>query len=422
MTASTSSARPQELFRYSDVATRLDAELRSEANSLLSRLQRFEATCTEYRMCVSYLPGRIQGYASQADGTDRWVRRVGVGFLEADIFYGTWIAIAKSGKGFLDIVKDLAASRGKFRLALLTIGRLLNRIGGRGHVKWMDDIYRRLARGIPYRGDMDRFLKSDIFKNGLFIVSFILDVSEDVHKGEYDGDAPKIVGVNAISTGAELGIASTGYGAIVLLVNAAIQIVGNLQVGVQHTLAALVGGDHETTDLLLEDANRVEDAVGRMDLTNVIKELGEIAYDVYGVPYVSVGKALVGAIQQVWAQQDLNTLLSACQSVLEVQEKYGTDFILMVISPAVLLWTHRDILGEGLLDAGKATLNVVDGAVDWWLSSGFSFIDATMVITNQTVRSLPVSADFKSAVDSTLKYWLQRSQDNAEWVVKLWMP
>lgn len=422
MTASTSSAKPRDLFHYADIATRIDADLRSEASRLLPKLQRFEATCTEYRVPVSHLPGHIQSYADQANGIDRWVRQVGVDFLEADILYGAWIAIGKSGKGFLDIVKDLAASRGKFRMDLLTIGRLLNRIGGRGHVGWMDDIYRRLAKGIPYRGDMDQFLKSNTFVRGLFVVSFIFDVSEDLHKGEYDGDAAKIVGVNAISTSAEYGIASTGYGAIVLLVNGAIQIAGNLQAAIQHTFAGFFPGDQKAQTALLEDANRVEDAIGRMDLTNVIKELGETVYDIYGVPYVDVGKALVGAIQQVWAQPDLNTLCRASQSVLEVQEKYGSDIILMGVLPTALLWTHRDILGEGLLDTGKAALNVVDGAIDWWISSGFSFVDATIVIADQTISSLPVSADFKIAVDDTLEYWLQRSQDNARWVVELWSP
>jgi len=86
MARSISSAEPDKLFRYSDFGMQLDHELVSESYRLASRLQRFEATCTEpgYQVSVSHLANALRSYGGQSESTDGWVRQVGTGFQMAD--------------------------------------------------------------------------------------------------------------------------------------------------------------------------------------------------------------------------------------------------------------------------------------------------------------------------------------------------
>jgi len=84
MSSSISSAEWPKLYRYSDRALQIDRELAGEGSRIAGVLRNFEASCTEYRVAVSHLAGEIQGYASRAEGTDVWVRQVGVEFQRAD--------------------------------------------------------------------------------------------------------------------------------------------------------------------------------------------------------------------------------------------------------------------------------------------------------------------------------------------------
>lgn len=84
MTRSISSAQPWMLYRYANIGSYINHELISESHHLAHVLQHFEATCTEYRIHVSYLAHDLRGYAQRADHIDRWVRNVGKGFEKAD--------------------------------------------------------------------------------------------------------------------------------------------------------------------------------------------------------------------------------------------------------------------------------------------------------------------------------------------------
>ena len=92
MARSISSAEPEKLFRYSDVATRLDRELISQAHRLAATLQHFEATCAEpgYRVPVSHLAGELRSYSGQSENIDTWVRGVGRAFQVADWMGAGW--------------------------------------------------------------------------------------------------------------------------------------------------------------------------------------------------------------------------------------------------------------------------------------------------------------------------------------------
>lgn len=93
MTSAISSAQPLQLFRYSDITTRIDSEIAAEANRLAGVLRNFEATCTEYRVPVAHLADSVRGHAYQAEAVDVWVRTVGAGFWAVDQGASIWAGI-----------------------------------------------------------------------------------------------------------------------------------------------------------------------------------------------------------------------------------------------------------------------------------------------------------------------------------------
>jgi len=84
MTYFIGSAAPESLYRYADKSLDIDQELISTANRLSSVLERFELSCTEYRVDVFYLVESLRSYVRLSDDLGHWVRQVGVGFERAD--------------------------------------------------------------------------------------------------------------------------------------------------------------------------------------------------------------------------------------------------------------------------------------------------------------------------------------------------
>lgn len=91
MAGRTSSAEPRQLYRYADVALRLDGELGAEASRLGATLHQFEATCREPGMAlrVSYLADMMRGYARDNEPVENWVQSVGQAFERADRWWGS---------------------------------------------------------------------------------------------------------------------------------------------------------------------------------------------------------------------------------------------------------------------------------------------------------------------------------------------
>jgi len=103
-----SSAKPQELFRYSDRAVQIDRDLLSESYQLAPVLDHFEASCREYAVQVSHLDDELRGYAREAEQVDFWVRQVGKDFEEADRVRGWWTDLPT------DLLKALLSTGGFF--------------------------------------------------------------------------------------------------------------------------------------------------------------------------------------------------------------------------------------------------------------------------------------------------------------------
>jgi len=132
MTQSISSAEPEKLFRYSDVATGIDHELISESSCLAGRLQHFEATCAEpgYSMSVSHLADALRSCGSESEYTDGWVRDVGKAFQIADWMWSGWRSFPSLPVGPLAVSSALSAFAAGMLLPMLRVpdwlGRLLS--------------------------------------------------------------------------------------------------------------------------------------------------------------------------------------------------------------------------------------------------------------------------------------------------------
>ncbi len=83
MPGTVSSARPDELFSFSDWAQALDRELGGEGQRASGAVEHFFATCREYAVHVTP-PGLLCTLAGEAQLVDGWVRRVGEAFRLAD--------------------------------------------------------------------------------------------------------------------------------------------------------------------------------------------------------------------------------------------------------------------------------------------------------------------------------------------------
>ena len=118
MSNSRSSARPQNLKRYAQVGAQINHAFTSEASRLAHKLAQFEATCTEYRVDVGYLPDHWRRYASHSQEVDDWVRSVGRQFEDADRPGGL--------RGFLASARrEITSGAGRLRGQA---GRMLSRL------------------------------------------------------------------------------------------------------------------------------------------------------------------------------------------------------------------------------------------------------------------------------------------------------
>lgn len=86
MAHNTSSAIPEQLIRYSEVATDLDHTLHSTSRWLRSQLEQFERRCSEPGICLSasFVADGLRHYSGQCEPVDNQVRDVGRRFQIAD--------------------------------------------------------------------------------------------------------------------------------------------------------------------------------------------------------------------------------------------------------------------------------------------------------------------------------------------------
>lgn len=327
---------------------------------------------------------------------------------------------------FLDIIQGLVQNRTATRSALRELGRLLNALTEqRGHVGLIDDIYKFLiADGIPYRGSIDKLLKSGWFKGGLVAADALFGLFNDLNQGTYGDDYLKAGGVNTIDALIQFGIASNPIGAVTLITNSALQVGGTLQVGVQRTLADLFAVDTEMGSLLQQDANAVASAVEKANLGNVTKEIGEGIYtNISNRLSAMADSAQLGmqGIKDLWQNPSWQTLQSVAEKQWAFNKVHQADLLSSVLGPASFLLIPTST--DGWREYGEAALaaaNVVDGLADWSVATGTSMSNQSVNAVTQIVNHMPFVPDsMKNAVTEGAKDLVAFQQRQRDWVIGL---
>lgn len=321
--------------------------------------------------------------------------------------------LVDSSRDLLDIIATASNNRGATLELFRVLGRLLNDLTGqRGYVGAAEDLYRSLiVKGIPYRGNIASLLKSPLFKNGFAIVGTTLDIFSDIESGEYGGDITKIMGVNAIHGLGEYALATNPYGAAALLINAGVQLGGRVDLALAEQIHNLVG-DPEMRRLLDDGVNRSRDALERMDLRNVTKGLAETIYHQSTLDeMVEISRATLTGFQQ-FADSDrsLSSLVSALGTVQTQIEQEISPFDFIV---------DREAL-SALGDTGMATVNLVDGLIDYRVSRKVLALNQGIALIDTVASSNPfLSVELKSFVHNTAVDVMNSNADFSSGIINL---
>jgi hypothetical protein len=401
-----SSSRPLYLLAYAATARQINDELLSRAHTLQDYLANFESSCVEgaFRVNVGHLPGLLRSYAQNCVTNDIWVRNVALDFMKADAYAfvtsvldsanaGSMLKFAQADKQFIDIIEYMSNHRGVMRATFLNIGRILNAGRKQGWVGKMEDLYSTFARSLPYRGAVDTIFRSRFSKFGLPGLDAVLGSYTDWQDKKYDGDVVKIIGVNGTNALVNFGIASTGYGAIALAVNAGIQLGTTVQIAVQHKIADMIARDETTRKLLHDDAERVEKSAKQMDLNNITKELSETVYDVYAAPYVETFRASKDELQQLWKEPSWKNLAALNTAVNEAfPPEKRVQYASAVLAPSTALLTSPK-MREGVIDTIQATANVVTAIPSWSINTASSIGNIHITQSMNAVNDIPLLPD-----------------------------
>ncbi len=333
-----------------------------------------------------------------------WLKNWGGNFDLLNLLYS-------GNKLFLEFVSLLSSNRGQTLEYMEALGRVINKLAGsRGSVGFMQDLYESfIVKGIPYRGTIENLLRNGMLEKGLVVTDALFGFFQDLSKSTYGGDILKAGGVNTIDSLIQFAITKAHpAGAITMLVNSAVQVGGDLQVGVQRTLADLLATDDNMRTLLRSDAARVDAAADRANLGNITKELSEAIYETYangigGV--VEVGGAYIDGFKKVLDNPSYQTMIDVSESINEVSQKRMWD--ILGLSGGVLLSPSGL---RNLKEAGVATINVVDGLVDWNVATSTSFGNQAANLTSRLIDSLPISEQTKHAVDEAARQSIKQNQ------------
>jgi len=448
MPTQTSSAKPVRLIEYSRTVLNVDADLLSLSVRLKPILEHFEASCREEMVSVSYLADRLRSHTSDAAQKDVWVGTVGTGFLLADTSAALqgWVyqsmldyldrhqGAVEAGDNYLrvlfasntlllDILSKFPKNRGVFKDHFTELGRFLNQIEGSPKAGWvgkMQDIYRKhFAQGAPKGSDIDNLLKSGKLQSFLFVADVAFGTIDDLKKGTYGDNFGKAVGVNTIDSGINLAISLNPYGAAALLINSAVQIGGNLQIGIDRTIADYIASDNETRQILLETSDLQEAALEQMDLGNITKQLGEGVYEGYEDYFATGWNAsddIGRAMESIWREPSLTNLKSVFGELAQSKDvqKYTVQQLGMcTFGPLAPLFTTESGR-KNLLDTGKAVVNVVDGIADWSITNIAKKQNQSLALSAKLVNELPVSNQWKEAVSATTKEYMRFNTGIAE--------
>lgn len=426
MTMTTSSAQPSALFHYAHAAETIDSHLDNEARLLGAALERFVATCAEYDIGVGpELSIELRTYARRCGSTDEWVRVVAIAFQVAD--------------------------RGGMVSALLAmvLGRLQPELPGQITIPSFPHTVPEQPARPSYPGGIDPFapppplpidlpsldskvvskvantlehivtlLERGEFKGTLgaivedlegpaVLLKTATDIWSDWHSGAYGGDKVKVVGVNGLNAVVNFALGKAGpVGLVITAVNAAEQLSGNFEASGLRLLTKMNGANDETNQLLLKDADRLQEATEDADLEHITKALSETLYEGQCAPFVR-------------AYRETSDLMRGKGNIYSWRDAIISSTATMIAGPAgpVVGVLTSDEGRRSALNTFKEVARVADGFNDANLLRMSSFVDASIAGASGMVNRLPVPDGFKEQVNRTANTLIESSQRAADKVV-----
>lgn len=326
----------------------------NRASALMQRYRAKEGELAAFDDLVVKFANDLEQAANRFEQADNLINQQNSSIPKGMPFGGNWDSVLEniyySSKNYLDIMATFMESRSRFKSMLGILG--------------MSKSYGFFKDGIPYRGTIDSLFRP--LKNNnhwLFGISFVLDTAEDLYHGTYGDNYLKAIGVNLLDTGMHYAMSLNPYTGAALLINGAVQLVGNLTLGIERTQSNFIAADDITRGLLNQQLDLRAEALDKMNLGNVTKSLSESICD--GFLFTESGR-------------------------------------------------------EGLANTAKSAVNIVDGAVDSIVSGiGYQFVSAPAAHVNKIAQELPISDDLKQGISATSKQIISTTNDVINGFTKL---
>jgi len=294
-----------------------------------------------------------------------------------------------SGDMSLDLIKVALEKRGITYNLFQDAGRWLNTaFDTRGNVGRATDAYNQIFGTRSSQADLLGKLDSWKSQSLFFGLDAAFGIANDYYNREYlvdgtqDIDWSKTVGVNLVDAGITTAIASTQVGAVVLLVNGAIQIGGTVGFAAQGAYNNAIATE-SNRQLLNQDVDMAKDALGRADLDNVIKAGAELVYDTF------------------------TNNLNAMKNTWEMGERIARDPSLETFNSAINEYYDKQkpsqdkVLGS-LGNVGMSVLRLGDGLGDLKYSAESAITNTAIATGNSVVQHLPLDQSTKNSVDRFL--------------------
>ncbi len=382
----------QELNRSSDslrsgwqgeAADAFFDELDGQINPALARLANALETASQVSLQISAVlrSGEEQAAALFKNGSGPGAG-MGGGGAETGGSGGAGKNFTDAGLDSIMVILDkFGGEMDKFTHGRLKYKDMLKSLG-------LGKIYPLLSKSIPYRGNLDAFFKSGIFEKGLVGLDMIFESYKDIRDGSYSGNLAKIIGVNGINSLMQYAVCLEPHVAVAMGINTVVQIKGNIEVGLQRTLAPLLAPNSEIAGLMLQNTDQQEKILGKIDLGNITKTASEAVFDVYA-PNAAKNFDL---ISNCWnSDRSMQGLSQAVTQInLNEQKTMPQTLINAFLGPAsALLLSERG--RQGLWDTSKAALGVLDGLVDLQIQNTASSL------TSQAVAQAHIANFFNPA-------------------------
>jgi len=373
-----SASRIQAVIQRVDEQMQLPGYVLSgyQAGEIRRRYQAKRDRLNAYHIRVKYFADQLDKVADRMEEADRSLLTNKQAFGSFSDFIEFLLYISLRGKdiagNYLEIIDGFVGGRLRFKDFLKQLG--------------LQRFYTIFSKGIPYRGAWDRFLKSKAFGNFLIGVNVVLDMFEDIENGVPEVKAFTVNFVNNVVLAHLADVNPVVLKA--MLINAGVQIYGDLTTGAQEILVNAIASDPQMKNILMEGVNDYGAAFDKADITKVPKEFFSTIYEVYLADTVDVGLKTKDGLW-TWATEDgsIQGLSNTLNSLNEYAQQVNptSELLVSLVHPLAPLFT--DPRGaEGLGKTLQATVNVVDGVFEWNVA-GYSNMAMYLTIGAESVMS-----------------------------------